>query len=99
MPEPDTFTLTIVTPEMTLFEGQVTKIIAPGIYQEIALLPDHTPLYAQLIKGDIHIYQSGKKVQTLPVDGGVVRIKRNLASIIVGFGQEKIPLPHFSASP
>jgi F-type H+-transporting ATPase subunit epsilon len=80
----DKFQLLIVTPDKTLFEGESTRVIAPGIFQEIAVLPDHTPLYAQLIKGDIKV-KTGNDEQTFPVESGIIRVKQNRVSIVLGF--------------
>jgi F-type H+-transporting ATPase subunit epsilon len=85
-----TFNLVIVTPETTLYEGEVTKLICPGIHQEIAILPNHTPLYAQLLKGELVITETDHKQKTIPIDGGVIRVKLNQASIIVGFGENQL---------
>ncbi|OGV95860.1 hypothetical protein A2W24_02280 [Microgenomates group bacterium RBG_16_45_19] len=84
MPD-EVFNLVIVTPETTVYEGQVAKLIAPGIYQDIAILPNHTPLYAQLIKGQIRLTDSTGQVETFTIDGGIIRVKHNHVSVIVGF--------------
>jgi F-type H+-transporting ATPase subunit epsilon len=85
MAREETFTLLIVSPDETLHEGEVTKVLVPGISQELAILPHHTPLYAQLVKGDITIFQSQSDKKTLPIEGGIVRVKHNRVSILVGF--------------
>lgn len=78
------FQLLIVTPDKVLFEGDATRVLAPGVYQEIAILPDHTPLYAQLIKGEIKATIQGEE-QTFPVESGLLRVKQNRVSIVLGF--------------
>ena len=85
------FSLVVVTPENILFEGQVKKLVAPGIYQDIAILPDHTPLYAQLVKGDLSLITDTGNPQTLPIDGGILRVKQNVASVIVSFDVDTSP--------
>jgi F-type H+-transporting ATPase subunit epsilon len=77
--------LVVVTPDETLFEGQVVRVIAPGILQEIAILPNHTPIYAELTKGALIIYQPNKPITTLQIEGGITRVRNNKVSIIVGF--------------
>lgn len=85
MPE-TTFDLLIVSPEKVVFEAPVTKIIVPGITQELAILPHHTPLYAQLLSGNVIIFQSTEKSpQSIPIDGGILRVKLNRASILIGY--------------
>lgn len=79
------FHLTIVNPNKLIFEDDVKKIIAPGSTQDIAILPDHTPLYSDLIKGEIEITLLNDKTQKIPIEGGIIRVKLNIVSIIIGF--------------
>lgn len=83
--EQDYLDLVVVTPDEILFEGRVIRLIAPGSLQDIAILPNHTPLYAELNKGALIIYQSGKPIQTIQIEGGIVRVRNNKISVIVGF--------------
>lgn len=78
------FQLLIVSPDKVLFEGESNRVIAPGIFQEIAILPDHTPLYAQIVRGDIKV-RTGSDEQTFPVETGLIRVKQNRVSIVLGF--------------
>jgi len=79
------FHLTIVNPDNLVFEDDVKKIIAPGSTQDIAILPDHTPLYSDLIKGEIEITLLNDQIQKIPIEGGIIRVKLNIVSIIIGF--------------
>jgi F0F1-type ATP synthase epsilon subunit len=90
MANTQSFSLVVVSPETVLFEGQVKKLICPGLYQDIAILPDHTPLYAQLVKGEIKLVTDTNKTLNFVFDGGILRVKQNTASIIVSFDVPKI---------
>lgn len=79
------FDLIIVSPDALIFDGKAKKLIAPGFNQEIAILPNHTPLYAQLNKGELVITTTMNQIKTFPIDGGIIRVKVNRVSIIVGF--------------
>ena len=79
------FHLTIVDPDKVIFEDNVKRIIAPGSIQDIAILPDHTPLYSDLKAGEIEITSINDKIEKIPIDSGVIRVRRNKVSIIVGF--------------
>ena len=79
------FHLTIVNTDNLIFEDDVKKIIAPGSTQDIAILPDHTPLYSDLIKGEIEITLLNDKIKKIPIEGGIIRVKLNFVSIIIGF--------------
>lgn len=79
------FNLIIVSPDSVLLETKATKLFAPGIEQEIAILPDHTPFYAELKKGEIKVTQVDQDQKTIPVESGIMRVKQNRVSIILGF--------------
>lgn len=81
----DNLNLIITNPDEVVFEGSVNRVIAPGLFQDMAILPEHTPLYAQLKDGDIEITLSNNQTRTFAIDGGVIRVKNNKVSIIVGF--------------
>ena len=79
------FNLVVVSPDNIMYDGRVVRLMAPGIKQEIAILPDHTPLYSQLKEGELVIYPLSGASQKLKIDGGILRVKLNSASVIVGF--------------
>ena len=81
----DILHVVIVNPNEVIFEDEVKKIIAPTATQEIAILPQHTPLYAELVKGEIEITTKKDKMQKIAIEGGILRVKLNRVSIIVGF--------------
>lgn len=82
--------LEIVSPEATLFAGEVTSVIVPGINGEFQMLKDHAPIVSLLqegkvkIDGDITIdedYESsftkedGKTI--LAISSGTIEMKDN----------------------
>lgn len=75
--------LEILTPEKTLFTGEVTKVIARAIDGEIGILPDHAPLATILAKGEIK-YQlpSGEEVK-VDHGSGLLTVKHNHVVILL----------------
>ena len=47
--------LEIVSPEATLFSGEVTSITVPGINGEFQMLQGHAPVVSLLQKGDVKV--------------------------------------------
>jgi F-type H+-transporting ATPase subunit epsilon len=45
--------LEIVSPEATLFSGEVTSVTVPGINGEFQMLANHTPIVSLLEKGTV----------------------------------------------
>jgi len=87
MPEtpPNTsFQVIIVSPNETIFEGQAVRFFAPGANQEIAILPDHTPLYSALHKGQIKVHGPNSQLNTFDIDSGILRVKSNQVTAIIG---------------
>jgi F-type H+-transporting ATPase subunit epsilon len=75
----------IVDPNKTIYEGKVVKMFVPGRLQDLAILPNHTPLYTELIEGTIAIEEAGGKKVEQKIDGGVLRVENNTVKILVGF--------------
>ena len=48
--------LEIVSPEATLFKGEVTSIAVPGVNGEFEMLKDHAPVVSLLKEGHVKIY-------------------------------------------
>ncbi|MFD2543102.1 F0F1 ATP synthase subunit epsilon [Lacinutrix gracilariae] len=48
--------LEIVSPEATLFSGEITSVIVPGVNGEFELLKDHAPIVSLLKEGNVKIY-------------------------------------------
>ncbi len=47
--------LEIVSPEATLFAGDVTSVTVPGINGEFQMLTDHAPIVSLLQEGNVQI--------------------------------------------
>ena len=56
--------LEIVSPEATLFKGQVTAVSVPGINGEFQMLNNHAPIVSLLVEGRIKI--AGTNLQFEP---------------------------------
>lgn len=66
----------VVTPERTVFEGEVDQATLPMAEGEITILPNHTPYIASLGFGEIVIKQ-GKNELNLAVSGGFIEFNKN----------------------
>jgi F-type H+-transporting ATPase subunit epsilon len=47
--------LEIVSPEATLFAGEVTSVTVPGVTGEFQMLTDHAPIVSLLQAGDVKV--------------------------------------------
>ncbi|PIP53107.1 hypothetical protein COX08_02785 [Candidatus Beckwithbacteria bacterium CG23_combo_of_CG06-09_8_20_14_all_34_8] len=77
--------LIIVDPDKIIYEGDALRVFAPGKIAELALLPQHTPLYSELTAGTIKVEEVSGGNQEFKIDGGVAKIQNNELHILIGF--------------
>jgi len=73
--------LNILTPESTLFEGEVEKVIVPASDGELGVLPKHAPLVTLLGLGELRATVNGK-VDRYALFGGFMRVSGDLVSVL-----------------
>jgi F-type H+-transporting ATPase subunit epsilon len=49
------FTLKIITPEKTVFDGKAVSLVAPCAFGYLGVLAHHAPLVANVVKGKITV--------------------------------------------
>ena len=88
--------LEIVSPEATLFSGEVTSVTAPGVNGEFQMLKDHAPIISLLKEGNIKIYgdislkeevqdkftKGDDKGTWLAINSGTIEMKDNKVIIL-----------------
>ncbi len=88
--------LEIVSPEATLFAGEVTSVTVPGINGEFQMLQDHAPIVSLLqegevkVQGDISIeeefqakFSKGNNGETvLAISSGTIELKDNKVIVL-----------------
>lgn len=74
--------LTIVTPEQTLFDGEVEIVTLPGTKGRFTVLPHHDALISTLTSGVVRYVAAGQEV-LLPVAGGYVEVLHDTVSVCV----------------
>ncbi len=55
--------LEIVSPEATLFKGEVTSVSVPGINGEFQMLNNHAPIVSLLGKGNVKINAQNMNIE------------------------------------
>lgn len=89
--------LEIVSPEATLFKGQVTSVSVPGINGEFQMLSNHAPIVSLLTEGRIKIVGTNLEFEPqfrdrfekidnnsyyLPIKSGTLELKDNKINIL-----------------
>lgn len=68
----DTMFLEIITPEVKLFEGEVSSVTFPGQSGSFQVLKDHAPVISMLSEGDIKMRLADATRTIDPQSGRVV---------------------------
>ena len=86
--------LEIVSPEKTLFTGEVSSVHVPGTEGSFQILNNHAPIVSTLKKGSIKLKGSfdsksenleihSNNQASLDIQSGVIEIKKNKLIILV----------------
>ena len=62
----------IVTPDSTIYEGEVSLAQFPGLDGSFEVMNNHAPMIAALKKGKIKVVEAKKNTLFFDVNGGVV---------------------------
>ena len=74
----------IINPDQILYEGEADYLMIPSKHGMLGLMPSHTPMFAEIRTGDIHMKVGTGAEQTFPVISGVAKIKDNEVMILIG---------------
>lgn len=88
--------LEIVSPEATLFAGEVTSVTVPGIDGEFQMLKDHAPIVSLLQAGNVKVdgnltideeyadrFTVADGKTTLSITSGTIEMKDNKIIVLV----------------
>lgn len=88
--------LEIVSPEATLFAGEVSSVTVPGINGEFQMLKDHAPIVSLLQEGEVKITgqieieeefedkfrKEGNGKTVLAIKSGTIELKNNKVIVL-----------------
>jgi F-type H+-transporting ATPase subunit epsilon len=66
-------TLEILTPDKTVYTGEVTSVTVPGTSGSFEVLKGHAPIISTLEDGKV-VIRSGKDSQSMFIKGGVIEV-------------------------
>lgn len=76
--------LEIITPEKLIYKDEVSEVVVPTVNGEIAILPNHINLLAQIKPGEL-IIKKGSANQYLAITGGFLEVSSNKISILAEY--------------
>ncbi len=71
----------VVTPDGTVFDGEVNMISVRTIEGELGILPRHLPLVTPLDIGPVRLKQDGK-VQLIALSGGFMEVRGDEVNVL-----------------
>lgn len=77
---------TLVSPEKTLFDQDVSMVVIPGTEGDIGILPNHAPFLTLLRPGVVSVYEGDKAFLRLFIDGGFCEVTPERCTALVTTG-------------
>lgn len=74
--------LEILTPDKTVFEGEVSSVSVPGTSGSFEILKDHAPIISTLDDGKVIIRGANKGENVFFIKGGVVEALNNKIMVL-----------------
>ena len=72
----------VITPDETLFSGELEIVKVPGIDGSFEILNYHAPLVSILGKGELKLVDHKKHEQRIEINGGVIEVNNNVVKIL-----------------
>jgi F-type H+-transporting ATPase subunit epsilon len=76
-------TISVLSPEKTIFSGEITSVKVPGSTGQFEVLQNHAPIVAALTEGSVRIRQSNGEVLTFNIRKGFIEVLYNEVSLLV----------------
>ena len=77
--------LEIITPEKTVFTGDIRLVQVPGTKGSFEILNNHAPIISSLQEGTVRYITTEGVENTVKINGGVIEAKNNHITILGEF--------------
>ncbi len=77
----DHLTVSVVSPERVIFEGEADLVVAPAWDGEVGILRHHAPMLALLGEGEVRV-RLGNREQRFFVAGGFLQVAADVVTIL-----------------
>jgi F-type H+-transporting ATPase subunit epsilon len=71
----------IINPNKILYEGKAEYVLAPSKKGVLGIMPSHTPMFAELVAGEIFI--GGEREQVVPLVEGILKVRADEVTILI----------------
>lgn len=73
----------IVSARRTVYAGEVSMVVAPGVVGDLGITPQHAPLMTTLNAGAIRIIEVDGNELTFFIGGGIIEVMPHLVTVLV----------------
>jgi F-type H+-transporting ATPase subunit epsilon len=81
-------TVSVVSPERTLFEGEADSVVAPAFDGEVGILPMHAPMLTLLGVGELRLTTAGAQ-RRFTIDGGFLEVADDRVRVVTERAESK----------
>ena len=74
-------TVTVISPEAVLFEGETDSVVAPAYDGEVGILTGHAPMMTLLGKGTLRLGAGGGG-RSFSIEGGFLQVVDNQVRVV-----------------
>jgi F-type H+-transporting ATPase subunit epsilon len=74
-------TVSVISPEALVFEGQSDSVVAPAFDGEVGILSGHAPLMTLLGKGTLRV-GSGSGGRSFSIEGGFLQVAADKVRVV-----------------
>jgi len=78
----DTIRCEVVTVEREIFSEDVNEVLAPGVWGQLGILPQHAPLITSLSVGELIIRREGLEDENIAIHGGFMEVRENKVTVL-----------------
>lgn len=71
----------VIHPDKILYRGKAEFILAPSRKGTLGIMPGHTPMFAELVRGDLYI--GGEKEQLISLESGILKVRADEVTILI----------------
>lgn len=75
-------TVSVISPERTLFEGDADMVVAPAWDGELGVLRGHAPMLVLLGDGELRISGAGAGDRRFRVNGGFLQVADDVVTVL-----------------
>jgi F-type H+-transporting ATPase subunit epsilon len=77
----DVLTVSVISPEATVYQGTATMIVAPAWDGEVGVMRGHAPMLVLLGEGDVRVTTNGGE-QRFRIGGGFMQVVDDTVTIL-----------------